>query len=109
MPANKPSPTAISALRDSPWRAYEFDEKYGPGASQRALNGNGDELADLLKELIKETRKNGCLLDELVDHVCSAKRVIKDDDGEIIGVEAVDDDELDALRTDGSLLRADDN
>src|SRR5262245_24435726 len=83
MPAKKPPPVAIAALREDPSRAYEFDGKYGAGSAHRVLTNNGDEIADLLRQLIMATKKNGELLEELIEHTTAPRRVLYDKDGNV--------------------------
>jgi hypothetical protein len=95
----RPSKAAIAALKADPTRAIAFDQKFGTGSAGAHLNGNAG-LAGLLQQLLDQTRANNRRLGEMVEalgemlaHMAAPKRVVRDRDGEIIGVEPVDDDE----------------
>src|SRR5262245_46191203 len=88
----KPSRDAIAKLRSQPHLAGDFNRKYGDGAAQSHL-GNG-AVIDLFEELIRATQKTNALLEEMLDCVSAPKRVIFDQDGNIIGAMAMQNDEL---------------
>jgi hypothetical protein len=63
----------IDALKVDPTLGISFDKKHGAGAAQ----------LHLLVELIDR-------IDELINHVTAPKRVVHDEDGEVIGAEIAD-------------------
>jgi hypothetical protein len=87
--APRPSKTAVAALKKDPSLAADFDAKLGPGAGSPHLHGTVEVAA-----LLDQTKANNALIDEMLAGIDAPKRVVRDRDGDIIGVEVVDDDEL---------------
>ena len=98
--APRPPKAAIAALRDDPALAPEFDAKYGPGSAARYLYGTAEMTAlmgDLLERIDDLVAANEELVDqvgELVAQMKAPKRVLFDQEGNVIGSAAMQNEQL---------------